>query len=77
MIHQIPISLKLNANIYADLQFELQVCAVNRNRFINNAVNAYIRIIEARRQIGCHPQEADVIKSKLADELIKSIYFYK
>lgn len=50
MVTQIPISVKMDAVVLEQLDLEVSVSGVKRNRIINDAVRVYINLLDAKRE---------------------------
>ena len=53
MITQKPICVKLNTTLLSELEQEVNVSGINRNKLINYAVYKYIRDKDNQRQLKC------------------------
>lgn len=53
MINQIPISVKIDAHIWKELEQEVSLGYKNRNRIINDAIRIYVEFQDLRRKIKC------------------------
>lgn len=54
MITQKNICLKLNKDLLAELDREVKISDINRNKLINYAIYHYLRDIDNQRQLKCN-----------------------
>lgn len=54
MITQKNICLKLNKVLLQELDREVEISAINRNKLINYAIYKYLRDIDNQRQLKCN-----------------------
>lgn len=53
MIRQKAISVKIDYSVLHDLEQEVSISGINRNRLINRAIMYYIKTIDAQRKYRC------------------------
>lgn len=72
MTNQIPISVKIDAHIWCDLQAEINLGYQKRNRLINEAIDFYISYLEVKRSMKC-TSDMDSRK-KILDKFTSQIF---
>lgn len=72
MTNQIPISAKIDAHIWCDLQAEINLGYRKRNRLINEAIDFYISYLEVKRSMIC---ESDMdSRKKILEKFTRQIF---